>query len=61
MTCWIEQEKRASAWGRDGCHGEYKATSHVVLTTHPRRGCPIKLQWGAPTPEERGETIKIRP
>ena len=48
------QEKRASAWGRDGCHGEYLPTTHVVLTSHPRRGCPIKIKWGAKTPEERG-------
>jgi len=51
------EEKRASAWGRDGCHGEYKASTHVVLTSHPRRGCPIKLQWGAQSPEERGPVL----
>jgi len=50
------QEKRASAWGRDGFHGEYVPSTHVVLTTHPRRGCPIKVKWGAPSPEERGST-----
>jgi len=51
------EEKRASAWGRDGCHGEYKASTHVVLTSHPRRGYPIKLQWGAQSPEERGPVL----
>lgn len=51
------EEKRASAWGRDGCHGEYLPTTHVVLTSHPRRGCPIKIKWGAKTPEERGPVI----
>ena len=52
----VVQEKRASAWGRDGCHGEYKSTNHVVLTTHPRRGCPIKIQWGASNPAMRGKS-----
>merc|ERR1711970_944179 len=51
------EEKRASAWGRDGCHGEFLPSTHVVLTTHPRRGCPIKIKWGAKTPEERGPVI----
>ena len=52
-----EEEKRASAWGRDGCHGEYQSANHVVLTTHPRRGCPIKIQWGASNPALRGPVI----
>ena len=51
----VAQEKRASAWGRDGCHGEYQSANHVVLTTHPRRGCPIKIQWGASNPALRGK------
>jgi hypothetical protein len=42
-----EQDKRVSAWGRDKKHGEFKAAGHVVLTTHPRRGSPIKIVWGA--------------
>lgn len=52
-----KEEDRASAWGRDKSHGEYTSSSHVVLTTHPRRGCPIKCQWGATTPEARGPVI----
>jgi GTP cyclohydrolase II len=52
-----EEEKKATAWGRDKCHGEYKSNSHVILTTHPRRGCPIKIQWGAKEPAARGPVI----
>lgn len=42
-----DAEKKASAWGRDQNRGEYKPTGHVVLTTHPRRGSPITVNWGA--------------
>jgi len=52
-----EEEKKATAWGRDKCHGEYKSNNHVILTTHPRRGCPIKIQWGAKDPAARGPVI----
>ena len=40
-------EAKASAWGRDQNRGEYKPSGHVVLTTHPRRGSPITVTWGA--------------
>mmetsp|Transcript_20606 Transcript_20606/g.49186 ORF Transcript_20606/g.49186 Transcript_20606/m.49186 type:complete len:471 (+) Transcript_20606:210-1622(+) len=45
------------AWGGDKKNGEYKPTKHVVLTTHPRRGCPISIKWGAKSAAERGPVI----
>jgi len=37
--------------------GEYKPKKHVVLTTHPRKGCPIPIKWGANSAAERGPVI----
>mmetsp|Transcript_62569 Transcript_62569/g.153768 ORF Transcript_62569/g.153768 Transcript_62569/m.153768 type:complete len:462 (-) Transcript_62569:190-1575(-) len=51
------EENRATAWGRDKRHGEYQPLGHVVLTTHPRRGSPIKITWGATDPAVRGPVI----
>jgi GTP cyclohydrolase II len=52
-----EEEKRASAWGRDQKRGPYNPPGHVVLTTHPRRGSPIKIDWGADDAMKRGPII----
>ena len=53
----VDEEKRATAWGRDAKRGEYNPKTHVVLTTHPRRPSPYNIVWGASTPEKRGPII----
>jgi len=52
-----ENERAATAWGRDPNHGEHKPKTHVVLTTHPRRGLNVPVVWGAKDPKERGPVI----
>ena len=53
----VDEEMRATAWGRDKKRGEYNPKTHVVLTTHPRRPSPYAIVWGAPFPEQRGPVI----
>uniref|UniRef100_A0A7S0ELG2 GTP cyclohydrolase II n=1 Tax=Hanusia phi TaxID=3032 RepID=A0A7S0ELG2_9CRYP len=52
-----ESQEKSNAWGRDQKRGEYNTKAHVVLTTHPRRGSPIQIKWGANNPLERGPVI----
>jgi len=56
-TAQDNAQEKSAAWGRDQARGEYWPKNHVVLTTHPRRGCPIPIKWGAPTAQERGPII----